>query len=67
VSAGTNTTRVTVPSLMPGETFLAKVPVSDQTRRSGVTYDSQLVNPPGVDDAVPANNQHRSVLAPPAN
>lgn len=68
VNAGANPTRITVPSLMPGEGYLAKVPVSPQARQAGpIVYESNLVNPPGVNDAVPTNNQHRSVLAPPAN
>lgn len=68
VSAGdASATNTTMPSLMPEETYIAKLPVSEQARRSGaISYTSRLVNPLGLKDAVPANNQRRSVLPAPA-
>lgn len=64
--AGGATTQA-VPSLAPGESYIARLPV-DQTalRTTGaLTFTSQLNNPAGVTDAVPANNRRASVLSPP--
>ena len=65
VSAGTTTTSYTVPSLAAGETYVAKVPVDEITlKNSGsLTYTTQLTNPTGVVDQVPANNRRSSVLS----
>jgi hypothetical protein len=66
VNVGGNTATQTVPSLAAGETYVAKVPV-DQTalRTSGaLTYSTQLINPIGVADQMPANNKRSSVLTP---
>jgi hypothetical protein len=65
VSAGPTTTRQAVPGLAAGETYVASVPVSESTLKSAgsLTFTSQLVNPVGTVDAVPANNQRASVLS----
>lgn len=57
-----------VPSLTPGETFVAKAPVDAATLKNngGIRYATQLVNPTGLVDRVPANNRKSSVLTPPA-
>lgn len=61
------TTNQTVPSLAPGETYVAKVPVNDIALKATGTlqFTTQLTNPVGVSDQVPANNQRTSVLAAP--
>ena len=67
VSAGTTSTSYTVPSLADGETYVAKVPVNEITlKNSGtISYTTQLANPLGVTDQVPANNKRSSVLSAP--
>ncbi len=67
VSAGTTATTTTVPSLMPGESYVAKVPVSNAALNDvgPIVFKTELVNPPGFVDQVPANNQRSSVLTPP--
>jgi hypothetical protein len=67
VSTGTTTTTQPVPSLAAGEIYVAKVPVNDITlKNSGnITYTTQLTNPLGVVDQVPANNKRSSVLSAP--
>lgn len=64
VNAGTATTNQSVPSLAPGETYVAKVPVNDIALKTAgsLSFATQLTNPPGVVDQVPANNQRSSVL-----
>lgn len=64
--AGTTTTQ-SVPSLAAGETYVAKVPVNDVALRTSGTLSltTQLTNPVGVTDAVPANNRRSSVLVAP--
>jgi hypothetical protein len=44
-----------------------KVPVDQASLEAAgqIVYRAQLVNPPGVTDAVPANNRKTSVLTPP--
>jgi hypothetical protein len=56
-----------VPSLAPGESFVARVPVTSMTLNSsaGATFLTQLTNPVGANDQIPANNRKASVLAPP--
>ena len=65
--AGANV-KWTVPALSAGETFVARAPAdAGALQRSGrIQYATQLVNPPGVIDVVPANNQRSSVLTAPA-
>ena len=64
VSAGTTSTSYSVPSLAAGETHVAKVPVNEITLRNdgSISFTTQLANPLGVIDQVPANNQRSSVL-----
>ena len=66
-TAGGSALSWTVPSLSPGETFIARAPadplVLQKTGR--IQYSAQLVNPPGIVDQVPANNQRASVLTAP--
>jgi hypothetical protein len=70
VTAGTTSTSYSVPSLAAGETYVAKVPVSEISLKSAGTipFTTQLNNPIGVVDQVPAYNKRSSVLSaePPA-
>jgi subtilisin family serine protease len=67
VTTGTTTTTSSVPSLAAGETFVAKVPVSEitLTRTGSLRFSTELTNPLGVTDQVPANNKRSSVLTAP--
>jgi hypothetical protein len=67
VAVGAQGSTQTVPSLAPGETYIAKVPVNDITLRTAgsLTFTTQLTNPLGVTDQVPANNRKSTVLTAP--
>jgi hypothetical protein len=67
VSNGDVATNHTVPPLAPGETYVAKVPVTSAALKPGasVRYSTQLSNPTGVVDQVPANNKRSTVLTQP--
>lgn len=67
VSNGTTTTTQTVPSLSIGESYVARAPVSEAALRAGgtATFTTQLNNPFGVTDQIPANNRRTSVLSGP--
>jgi hypothetical protein len=67
VDANGANTPYSVPSLDVGATYLVKVPVDQASLEAAgqIVYRAQLVNPPGVTDAVPANNRKTSVLTPP--
>ena len=62
------TQTLAVPPLAPGETYIAKVPVSEVALKASgsLSFTTQLSNPPGVVDQVPANNKRSSVLTAPA-
>lgn len=67
IGVGTTATTQTVPSLAAGETYIATVPVNDiALKQSGsLPITTQLTNPMGMTDQVPANNQRSSVLTAP--
>ena len=67
VTIGTTTSNQSVPSLAAGEIYIAKFSVNDSQLKSAgsVTYATQLVNPIGTVDQVPANNKRSSVLTAP--
>ncbi len=66
VTAGTTTAQQSVPPLSPGESYVARVPVAASLRTAGnVTFTTQLNNPLGVTDQIPANNRRTSTLTPP--
>jgi len=67
VTAAGSAQTLAVPSLAPGETYVAKVPVNDIALRAAgsIAFTTQLSNPAGVVDQVPANNRRASVLTPP--
>lgn len=64
VDAGGVTTTSPIPLLGPGATYVVKMPVDqNQLAASGsIIYRTQLVNPPGIVDQVPANNRRTSSL-----
>jgi len=68
-TAGTVTTSTlfSVPPLAIGESYIATLPVDRATLQPGtsLTYVTQLINPPGRTDSVPANNRRSSTLEPP--
>jgi len=57
-----------IPTLGPGEIYVVKLPVSSATLAASGTlkFTTQLVNPPGLVDRVPANNRRSSTLTAPA-
>ncbi len=59
--------RWTVPPLVAGESFVANAPADAVALKTSgsLRYTTQLVNPPGVTDQVPANNQRASILSAP--
>lgn len=63
--AGKNTTQP-IPPLAPGASHIVAVPADADTLPTGASQpiSSELKNPPGIVDAVPANNRKTSVLAP---
>jgi hypothetical protein len=56
-----------IPPLAPGAIYVTKVPVDTAALAAGNSqkFSTQLINPPGLTDAVPANNRKSSILAPP--
>jgi hypothetical protein len=55
-----------VPSLAPGETYVARISADPATAAGGrIGFTTQLVNPLGVTDQVPANNRRASTLTAP--
>ena len=63
---GDSTASFNVPALAPGAIYVEKIPVDDRTLAAGsMKFSTQLVNPSGVTDAVPANNRKSSVLTAP--
>ena len=68
VDAGGATTNYSIPLLAPGATSVVKVPVDQNQLVSsgGIVFRTQLVNPAGIVDQVPANNRRTSSLAPPS-
>ncbi len=68
ITAGTVTAPARpVPSLAPGETYVASVPVDAAALAAAgsLRFATVLANPLGTVDAVPANNTRSSVLAAP--
>ena len=57
----------TLPWLDPGATTVVQAPIdpSRLTAAGSLVLRAQLVNPPGFQDVVPANNRRASVLTPP--
>ena len=57
-----------IPLLAAGESFVVKVPVSSATLATAgsIKFVTQLINPPGLTDQVPANNRKSSILTAPS-
>jgi acyl-CoA reductase-like NAD-dependent aldehyde dehydrogenase len=66
-AAGSGSTQL-IPPLAAGATYVVKLPVDPtQLAAAGsLKFVTQLVNPTGVIDAVPANNRRSSILSAPA-
>ena len=66
IDAGGQTTTQAIPPLAAGATYVVKLPVDSTVLATGTAqkFSTQLLNPPGVTDAVPANNRKSSVLTP---
>jgi hypothetical protein len=67
ITTGGATQTQVVPSLTPGETHVARVPVSETALQTAgrLTVATRLTNPAGAVDQVPANNTRASVLTAP--
>jgi hypothetical protein len=67
VEADSATSTYSIPLLAPGAIYVAKMPVDQEQLKSsdGLVFRTQLVNPGGIADQVPANNRRTSSLAPP--
>lgn len=68
VAAGKTSQTYSVPSLGPGESYVARVPVDQIALRSNgsLPFTTQLTNPIAITDQVPANNRRSSVLKSPS-
>jgi hypothetical protein len=66
-TSGTTTTH-SIPLLGPGASYVVGTAVDQSQLKagSGLVFRTQLANPGGVIDQVPANNRKTSTLAPPA-
>ncbi len=67
IGSGTSVQAQGLPSLTPGETFVARVPIDATSLQSAgsLTFTTRLANPAGTVDQVPANNSRASVLSAP--
>ncbi|HVU35566.1 MAG TPA: S8 family serine peptidase [Opitutaceae bacterium] len=67
VTAGTTTSDYIVSGLQPGQSQVIRVPVNTAQLNSAgqIRYTTTLVNPIGIRDQVPSNNQRSSVLTAP--
>ena len=61
------TSTYSIPLLGPGAIYVARMPVDQEQLKAsdGIVFRTQLVNPSGIVDQVPANNRKTSSLAPP--
>jgi subtilisin family serine protease len=68
VDAGGVASTTPIPLLAPGATAVVKMPVDQNqlTASGSIVYRTELINPPGIVDQVPANNRRTSSLAPPS-
>jgi hypothetical protein len=69
IDTGGATRNASIPMLTPGATQVVALPVDAGTlaREGTMVFRTQLINPSGTTDAVPANNTRTSSLsAPPA-
>jgi hypothetical protein len=68
LTVGGMTNSYAISALAAGASTVIKVPVDQNAAKAdgGLTFATQLVNPTGVSDRVPANNRKTTVLAPTA-
>jgi hypothetical protein len=68
VETGNASATYSIPLLAPGGSYVVKMPIDpDQLAGAGsMVFQTQLNNPAGIVDQVPANNQRTSVLTAPA-
>ena len=68
VEAGGTPVSYALPALQPGASYVVRQPVDPAVLAAAgsLVFRSQLVNPPGLVDQVPANNRRASVLTPAA-
>lgn len=66
VSSGSTATTFPISPLAAGATTVVRMPVDQSALKTngGVTFSTQLINPGGMTDRVPANNRRSSTLAP---
>jgi hypothetical protein len=66
VDASGTTTAYSIPLLGPGASYVVGAPVDQSQLKAnpGLVFRTQLANPGGVIDQVPANNRKTSALAP---
>jgi hypothetical protein len=69
VASGATLNTYNIPSLAPGASQVVRVPVDTTTLKNAgqVSFSTQLVNPAGVNDRLPANNRKASVIAAPGH
>lgn len=67
VGAGTQGTNHSIPALAAGASHVVKTPVDNTALKlnGSVAYTTQLINPLGTEDKVPANNRRSTVLSAP--
>jgi hypothetical protein len=68
VDTGTNTAAYSIPLLTPGGSYVVRMPIDPgQLAAAGtMVFRTQLNNPAGIVDQVPANNRRTSSLTAPA-
>jgi hypothetical protein len=66
VATGTSANTYAISTFAAGASTVIKVPVDQNAIKAsgGLTFTTQLTNPTGVIDRVPANNRKTSTLAP---
>ena len=69
VDNGSGPASYSIPSVSPGGTYVVRMPVDQSLLTAGgsVVFRTQLLNPPGIADQVPANNRRTSSLSLPAH
>jgi hypothetical protein len=63
VDANGSSNQYRIPTLAPGATSVVNVAVDSSQLANGIVYRSELLNPSGVVDRVPANNRRTSSLS----
>jgi hypothetical protein len=68
VDTGSGSTAYSIPTVAPGGTYVVKMPVDQALLAAAgeIVFRTQLNNPDGIVDQVPANNRRTSSLSAPA-